>query len=527
MLVSLKIPAGVYRQGTEYQSQGRYYDADLMRWFEGTLRPVGGWRQYRTATNEPVSFTGVSRGIHAWRNNGADRYVAVGTHTKLFAVGSSIVGAKDISPAGLATGFISNNVNSGYGGGVYGVNTYGTARTSTNITQFATTWALDNFGEFLVAVQSEDGRLFYWDLMTATAVPVVATAGTVPVNNKGVIVSDERFVFLLQAGGNRRRIAWSDQENLFNWQVTATTQAGDFELATPGEIMQAVKVRGQMLFLTSTDAFAAQYIGPPLVYGFERVGDGCGCVSRNAAVVADKLAFWMNDNGFFAYDGFVKNLPSEVGDYVFSRINRSQLQKVWAVHNNDFGEVTWYYPAGMEIDSYVTYNYRENHWSIGGMDRSIGVDSNVFPLPLRVGFDGFLYEHEIGFSYENRQPYAQTGPVEINGGSNVYMAKYLYPDEKQQGTIFFGFTPKLYPNAEDFQYVNYDSTNPTSIRVTGRQLSIRIQAVPESNLAKADKLSRLLVDDMGTTLVISRNALFGQDFRIGNVRMDVEIGGMR
>lgn len=497
MLVSLKVPPGVYRQGTEYQSQGRYYDADLVRWFEGTLRPVGGWRVYKTANNSSVTVMGKARGIHTWRANNADRYGAIGTHTNLYAIGSNIAATQDITPTGIVAGFADNNINTGYGGGAYGLNTYGTPRTSQNITQFATTWAMDNFGEFLVAVQSEDGRLFYWDLLTATAVPVVATSGTVPTGNKGVLVTDERFVFLLQAGGNRRRIAWSDQENLFNWNITATTQAGDFELATSGEIMTALKVRGQTLILTSTDAHVASYLGPPLVYGFERIGDGCGCVSRNGAVVADKLAFWMNDNGFFAYDGFVRNIPSDVGDFVFGRINRGQLNKVWAVHNNDFGEVTWYYPAGMEVDSYVTYNYRENHWSVGSMVRTIGVDNSVFPVPLRVGDDGVLYEHEIGFAYDSRTPFAQTGPLEFETGDRVAMVKYLYPDEKTQGQVQARFATRFYPNSAEYPFGPYQMANPTSVRFTGRQVAMRVEGI------------------------------VGADWRVGNPRIDIELGGMR
>lgn len=42
-MLPLKIPLGVARNGTEYQNAGRWYDAQLVRWFEGTLRPVGGW----------------------------------------------------------------------------------------------------------------------------------------------------------------------------------------------------------------------------------------------------------------------------------------------------------------------------------------------------------------------------------------------------------------------------------------------------------------------------------------------------
>lgn len=523
MLVPLKVPPGVFRQGTEYQSQGRYFDADLVRWFEGTLRPVGGWRQYRTAINGTVNVTGKARGMFAWRNNGNDLYAAIGTHIKLFAFGSAIASQKDITPAGIVIGFSDNQVNNGFGGNVYGVGTYGTQRAGQNITQFATTWSFDNFGEFLVAVQSQDGRLFYWDLLTATAVLVTATAGTVPISNKGVVVTDERFVFLLQAGGNRRRIAWSDQENLFNWQITATTQAGDFELSTNGEIMTAVKVRGQVLIITSTDAHVANYIGPPLVYGFERVGDGCGAISRNAAVVADKLAFWMSPSGFFAFDGFVKNLPSEVGDYVFSRINYGQAAKVWAVHSADFGEVTWYYPTGLEVDSYVTYNYRENHWSIGSMVRTIGIDEGVFNLPLRVDDLGFVYEHEVGTAYEDRAPFARTGPLEIDTGERVAMVRYMYPDERTQGQVQARFATRFYPNAQEYPHGPYDMSNPTSVRFTGRQVAMRL----EGEIAED-----FLVDEDGQTLVDGADMLLsepvaGSNFRVGTSRLDIELGGLR
>lgn len=498
MLVSLKIPPGLYRQGTEYQSQGRYYDADLVRWFEGTLRPVGGWRLYKTANNNTVSVAGKARGMHAWRDNGGDRYGVIGTHTGLYAFGSKVAIVQNITPAGQVVGFADNNINTAFGGGAYGINDYGTPRTSQNIVQFASTWSLDNFGAFLVGVHSEDGRLIYWDLMTATAVPVTATAGTTPINNRGVLVTDERFVFLLQAGGNRRRIAWSDQENLFNWNITATTQAGDFELSSTGEIMTAVKVRGQTLILTSTDAHVANYIGPPLVYGFERVSVGCGCISRNAAVSADKVAFWMSDAGtFWMYDGFAKPLPCEVSDYVFSRLNQGQLAKVWAVHNAEFGEVTWYYPSGMEVDSYVTYNYRENHWTTGNMVRTIGVDTAVFSLPIRVGADGVVYEHEVSYNYDGRMPYAQTGPLEINGGEVVAMCKYLYPDEKTQGQVQARFATRFYPNAQEYPHGPYSMANPTSIRFTGRQVAMRIEGIA------------------------------GADWRVGNPRMDVEPGGLR
>ena len=41
-LIDLNIPAGVYRNGTDLQSQGRWRDASLVRWHDGIMRPVGG-----------------------------------------------------------------------------------------------------------------------------------------------------------------------------------------------------------------------------------------------------------------------------------------------------------------------------------------------------------------------------------------------------------------------------------------------------------------------------------------------------
>jgi len=43
MLVKLELPPGIYRTGTTYMAVGRWWDGNLVRWYEGALRPVGGW----------------------------------------------------------------------------------------------------------------------------------------------------------------------------------------------------------------------------------------------------------------------------------------------------------------------------------------------------------------------------------------------------------------------------------------------------------------------------------------------------
>ena len=124
-----------------------------------------------------------------------------------------------------------------------------------------------------------------------------------PINNKGVVVTEERFIFALGAGGNSRKVQWCDKENNTVWAATSSNEAGDIELATAGQIMQGIRARGVTLIITDTDAHVAQYQGPPYVYGFQRIGTHCGAVSRLSAVATDQGAYWYGQENFHYFDG--------------------------------------------------------------------------------------------------------------------------------------------------------------------------------------------------------------------------------
>ena len=114
----------------------------------------------------------------------------------------------------------------------------------------------------------------------------------------------------------------------------------------------------------------------PFVYTSEYAGRACGLAGPNAIAVQDNFAVWMGTRGFFMYDGFVRPIKCDVLDYLANNISQTQRSKVYAVANNQYGEVWWFYPSAnnTECDSYVVYNYRENHWSIGSLARTAGTD---------------------------------------------------------------------------------------------------------------------------------------------------------
>lgn len=462
------IPAGVFRHGTDLEGTGRWRDVNLVRWRNGALGPVGGWEE-RVKSGDTLDRA--IRGALAWIDNSFNTNMAVGTYEKLFYISAGNA-VSDITPAGFTTGTEDATLRSGFGSGNYGSGYYGTPRTSTGEFQEVTTWALDNWGEYLVACSVDDGKLYEWQLDTAVPAAVISNA---PTGNLGLVVTNERFLFALGAGNNPRKVQWCDKEDNTSWTPAATNEAGDFELQTNGEILSGHRLRSRTLIITTTDAHVADYIGPQLVFSFDRIGTDCGGISRHACVAHMEGAYWMGSKSFFYYNGSaVQEMPCEVLDYVFTDMNRDQQSKVCAVNNQQFGEVWWFYPSSgsNENDRYVIYNYNENYWNIGSLSRTSAMDAGIFRNPIMFGADGKLYDHESGFSHGGSAPYAESGPIVF--GSNVFKVNQIIPDEKTQGDATLTFKTRFYPNGEETTHGPYTMGNPVSARFTGRQVRMRV-----------------------------------------------------
>jgi hypothetical protein len=490
-LVKLDIPAGAVRNGTEYETGGRWRDMSLVRFYNGVLQPINGWRK-RVANQ----LTGIPRAMHTWRENDGTRWLAVGTNSNLYAfeAGNTL---SDITPADLTAGSATQTGSVGYGVGAYGDDEWGAPRkeASTTLVTPAAVWSLDNWGEYLVGVLSSDGRIFEWDLTSGTA-SVIANA---PVGVDGVIVTEERIIFALGAQNDPRRIDWCDQENNTEWTASATNQAGNQILATNGKIVTGSKVRGGTLILTDIDAHLATYLGQPFVYRFDRVGTGCGAASQGCVVQVDVGAVWMGRDGFWIYDGAVRPLESPIADYVFRNLNESQITRVTAFNNSKYGEVWWLYPSGdsNECNRYAAWSYRNNTWTIGELGRTVGTDGGIFGQPIMATADGYVYDHEVGWNYDGNDPFAETGPIEIGQGDNLAVITRLIPDERNLGDVTATFTSRLYPNADESTHGPFTLTAETDVRFTGRQVKLKVTGAKNS------------------------------DWRVGDMRVDVKQGSKR
>jgi hypothetical protein len=481
MLTKLNIPPGVYRNNTPYAAGPRWYDTNLVRWFGEAIGPVGGWERMTS-----VAMSGACRGLYAWLDNIENRYLAAGTSENLYVyTDGSLV---NISPVDLVPGRDSTIYGYGYGAGNYGVEEYGTTRTlpSTLVLQ-STTWSFDAWGEYLVGCSTADGRVLEWTLNTASDAVVTTNA---PVDNTGVIVTEQRHLLAYGASGDKRYIKWSDSEDRNDWTPSTTNQAGDWNLNSSGEIRCAIKTRGEILFLTSADAHICKFIDVPLVFSFERVGQRCGVISPNAAVGIESGVVWMGvDSRFYMYDGAVRDIPCEVQDWVESTLAKLGGTDVYAGSLSEHGEIWWFFPSvnGEVNDKYVCWNYKANHWSVGALDRTAWLDRGAWKYPIAVAGDHYIYQHEVGNTNSgasrNGSIYAETGAIEIGSGDRIAHVLQVLPDENTQGQVSCTFKTKRTPTGTETTYGPYTvrADGYTDVRFSGRQVKYRIDQVSDSD----------------------------------------------
>lgn len=482
-LIPLMPPPGVYRNGTEYQASGRWYDANMMRWYQKRMQPIGGWvRAVEDGATTPLEGL-PGRGIVSWRRNNSGRNAGIGTPNKLWVYDGDAV--YDITPSGFPDGFVDTFYGTGYGSGDYGDGPYGAGGAGT--VSAATSWSLDAWGEYLVACASHDEVIYEYQGDPGTPAEPVANAPTA----RAIFVTEERFLVALGTDGNPRKVAWSDQEDNTTWAATSLNQAGDIEIATPGALMAGLRLQGQSLILSTVDAHTMTYRGDNLVFGFQQVGDGCGLIAPNAATKMMGMALWMGVNNFHFFDGSqVSIVPCDVLDYVFSDINLGERAKIHCGRLSAFGETTWWYCSAESttLDRYVTYNYLEKHWTIGRTPflRSCWEDAGVFDKPLAVSDTGRLYNHETGW-LANTTPrttkiFAQSGPLEIGNGDKVMIVRQIIPDEATAGAWRYLLGGRMTPDDTFENYGPYTSAPKTDVRMTARQVSLQVEAVIDDNI---------------------------------------------
>lgn len=419
--------------------------------------------------------------------------------------------ATSISTGGPATvglnypaGNISTIIQTGWGAGTWS-GPFGWSTAGTGARLPLRQWSLDLWGTDIMAVPSE-GPLLYWSTSAGIVNRAAIVTAAPSINQIVRVASEARHVLVYGTHDTTGAyspllVRWCSQEDFTDWTPTATNTAGDYPLPSRGSEIRAVnRVNDKTAILTDNDLYLQSYIGGNDVFGFTAVGERCGVISRNAAVEFGGALYWMSNSGqFFKYDGRLQPLGCTVLRYIYDNLDPLQTEKVYAGTNSTFDEVIWFYPSldspDGENDRYVIYNTRENHWSIGTMNRTVWEDGGTFNYPLAIATSAAnIYYQEFGYT-DNGNTLASNlegAYFDQEAGDNILFINKFVPDFSNlsdntpyNGTLQISLRARKYPGGPVITKGPFNvtgSTQKTSLRLRGRELSLQIQSSTSSNL---------------------------------------------
>ena len=370
-----------------------------------------------------------------------------------------------------------------------------------------TSWCLSLWGEDLIATV-RNGAIYYWDTSAgvttrASLVSAIAGAESVPTVARVTTVSfpDRHFIaggcqaYVAGGGGNvdDMLVRWSSQEQFEKFAPTATNTAGDQRLQIGTKIVAMVSAREETIISTDEAIYGMTFVGGNFVFSFRLLATDAGAAGLNTMISIDGDVYWLGKRNVFKYDGRVQELPCPVQYYVFDRMQTRYIDKTVVGHNKSFKEITWFYvsndnTAGTvnpEPDSYLTYNYAENAWTVGTMDRTVWNDSfGAKTVPFAFDPDGYLYNHETGTSANGAamNSYIEGSPREISAeGETLYMVDQVVPDVTMSAntSLSLYMNTRKYPNATETvkgPFTITSSTDKLSTRAKGRQISLKFQS---------------------------------------------------
>ena len=438
---------------------------------------------------------------------------------------------------------------SSFGSGSFGELVVGEAGTGTGFR----IWSIDNYGEDLV-ICPRDGRPYYWDTSDKkdvdTGIPYTSPASAsvdtitvgvplsqaMPLSSIGTSV-DRGYSFsnddilaeshvpekvrrmivypasrqLIAFGCNNRGgtfdpmlIRWSSDGLPGSWDpldIGNPGTTGFAHLNNGSEIITAARSKMEMLVWTDTAVFKMDYTprGTSL-FSISELATGISITGPLTYSVTGDQVFWMGDRNFYVYNGSISTLPCTVLDYVFSDLNYSQRQMFFAAANPEFNEVFFFYcsSSSTDIDRYVTYNYEENVWAIGAMDRTAWSDSGLRENPIAARIidpdanTSKLYQHETGTNDVEKTDgtekamtaFIESAYFDIDEGDHFSFISRIIPDVQfttgggsSSNDMTIEVKKKDFPNdAEESSPSSSAVTSTTTqdyIRVRGRQAAVK------------------------------------------------------
>ena len=371
---------------------------------------------------------------------------------------------------------------------------------------------------------------------TGTDVYISLIENVPSVVNYSFVSDASRFVFAFGCNDygsnvlNPMLVRWSNQESVTEWLPASTNQAGSVQFSHGSQIVSAIQARQEIVVFTDSSVYSLQYVGAPVVWSSQLLGDNVSIYGPNAVALGSGTVYWMGVDKFYKYDGRIQTLRCDLRQYIFSDINKSQNLQVFASTSEGFNEVWWFYcsAGSYTVDKYVVYNYAEDIWYYGLMGRTAWLDSGLRDYPLAATYAYNLVNHEEGVDDNiTGTPVAiaaliSSSEFDIEDGHNFGFIWRVLPDmtfRDSDGDL----TPQATMTLIPMQNSGSGANNPRSTAGTSNATIQRIATAPIEEFT-----GQVYIRVRGRQLIFQMESnRLGTQWQLGAPRIDIKTDGRR
>ena len=177
---------------------------------------------------------------------------------------------------------------------------------------YAGAWQFAQFGDLAICCQGSA------PLKYTIASGAGATLGGSPPNARYVTTVKD-FVVMSGVDSANSTVYWSAINNAEGW--TPGTGQSDTQVLPDGGAVAGVAGGEYMLVFQREQIWRGQYVGVPLIFQFDKVSQGIGCIAPGSICQAGRTVFFYSSRGFCSFtDGEIKLIGANKVDATFSGI---------------------------------------------------------------------------------------------------------------------------------------------------------------------------------------------------------------
>jgi hypothetical protein len=315
-------------------------------------------------------------------------------------------------------------------------------------TEFA--WSLLPYGSWLLATKG--GKLFIWKNDRDTE----ATAVTLPdITSARILNKLGPHVILFNTSSDGSHVYWCHEDDPETWLNTSSPDPaktyGDLTLRDlSSEIISVHKLSDGLAIYTKDEMGILQYIGTPLIFGFQRLVDNIGAWSLTSVIPVGRNHFGWGPQGIWVSDGFESKYIDDPMIRLFLQedMNLAEADKISGFYDEQQQQVVWYYPQGASTQNTagLGFNITNGSWTRYAFGRKHAVERSVFDYPLTVGNGTIIFHGDPDGTYQ--PSWVQSKPLdfgeseivkrvqkvrmglEIDESVTVYLGGYDYPEDE-------------------------------------------------------------------------------------------------